>query len=153
MQPFVSSLLLFFSPVLSVGPDTFPPVGGPAVKTLRVYVDNVRDARGTVWIGVYTGEDDFLDREKARLVAVGINATGRAYVDIPNLLVGKEYALGLFHDVNDNGEFDLNWLGLPAEPWAFSGVPKTRLRLPRFGEVSFVFGGGKQGRAIRLRKW
>jgi len=68
-------------------------------------------------------------------------------------MIGKEYALGLFHDVNDNGEFDLNWLGLPSEPWAFSGTPKTRLRLPYFNEVSFRVDGMTPGKMVRLRKW
>lgn len=152
MKHILSFLLVFLTAALIAAPSVDPPDGEP-MKTLRVYVDNVRDAQGTIWIGVYTGEDDFLDREKARLVSVKVNATGRAYVDIPDLMVGKEYALGLFHDVDDNGEFDLNWLGLPSEPWAFSGDPKTRLRLPYFGEVSFLFAGEVAGRVIRLRKW
>lgn len=130
-----------------------PPGTDPVVGTMRLYVDNVREAQGTIWIGVYTSPEDFLDREKARLVAVKISSTGRAYVDIPGMVVGKEYALGLFHDVNDNGELDLNWLGLPAEPWAFSGQPKTRLRLPHFHEVSFDFSLGEKRKTVRLRKW
>lgn len=125
----------------------------PIKRTLRVYVDNVKKAKGTIWIGIYESEDDFLDREKARLVYLKITEKGRAYLDIPDLTVGKEYALGIFHDENDNGEFDLNWLGLPAEPWAFSGLPKTRLRLPYFTEVSFRFNAGQEQQRVRLRKW
>lgn len=130
-----------------------PPADTPVTNVMRVYVDNVRDASGTIWIGVYTGDDDFLDREKARLVALKVNARGRAYVEIPDMVVGKDYALGLFHDVNDNGEFDLNWLGLPSEPWAFSGEPKTRLRLPYFSEVSFRMSAGNTPKSIALRRW
>lgn len=130
-----------------------PPAEDPVIGTMRVYVDNVRDAEGTIWIGVYTSEDDFLDRKKARLVAVKVNKLGRAYVEISDMIVGKDYALGLFHDVNDNGEFDLNWMGLPSEPWAFSGMPKTRLRLPYFSEVSFRFMIEPAGKVVRLRKW
>jgi len=142
-------LLLCTGAVLHAG----PPGVDPVVGTMRVYVDNVREAQGTVWIGVYTSSDDFLDRQKARLVSVKISSTGKAYVDIPGMVVGQEYALGLFHDVNDNGEFDLNWLGLPTEPWAFSGQPKTRLRLPYFHEVSFDFSLMEAGKTVRLRKW
>jgi len=125
----------------------------PVKKTMRVYVDNVKRAEGTIWIGVYTSEDDFLDREKARLVHQKVTGEGRIYLEVPGMEVGHVYALGLFHDENDNGEFDLNWLGLPAEPWAFSGVPKTRLRLPFFKEVSFRFTQQEVEQVIRLRKW
>ncbi|MEM9929695.1 MAG: DUF2141 domain-containing protein, partial [Bacteroidota bacterium] len=74
-------------------------------------------------------------------------------IEVPELLPGEDYALGIFHDVNDNGEFDTNWLGLPAEPWAFSGKLRSKLRLPRFHEVRFVFDAQAPMPTYRLRKW
>lgn len=145
------SLILPFAALLLVSVSA--PPAEPVTGTMRVYVDNVREATGRIWVGVYTSEEDFLDREKARLVYVHVTDQGPARVDIPELVVGRDYALAIFHDVNDNGEFDLNWLGLPAEPWAFSGMPRTRLRLPRFEEVSFSFRGGNGSKVYRLRKW
>jgi uncharacterized protein (DUF2141 family) len=148
----ITGLFVIFTSLLVAGPID-PPLGTPVMKILRVYVDNVKEAKGTIWVGIYESEDDFLDREKARLVSVEINGLGRAYIEIPDMIVGKDYALGLFHDVNDNGEFDTNWLGLPAEPWAFSGKPRTRLRLPYFSEVSFEFNMANEDKTVRLRKW
>jgi len=145
---------LFISLVaLLPGLDSLPPAAEPVMRTLSFSVDNVRTATGTIWIGIYKSEEDFLDREKARLVAVKVNAAGQATIEIPEMIVGQEYALGIFHDVNDNGEFDTNWLGLPAEPWAFSGKLRSRLRLPRFEEVSFKFDGLEPLPALRLRTW
>lgn len=135
-------LLLAFVPV------TDPPPDG----TLRIAVTNIRQAGGTLWVGVYTGEDDFLDRHKARLVPIRVTTTGRQYIEIDSLVAGEDYALGLFHDVNDNGEFDTNWLGLPAEPWAFSGRLRSRLRVPRYEEVSFVYGRDSVA-DLPLRVW
>jgi len=150
----VSLLLVLFSVGLVAAAPAHPPVEGMnPLRTLQVAVDNVRSAQGTIWVGIYQSEEDFLDREKARLVAVKVSEEGRAYVALPDMEVGKQYALGLFHDVNDNGEFDTNWLGLPAEPWAFSGEPKTRLRLPRFDEVSFRLTDSTTWSVLRLRKW
>lgn len=153
MKPPLTILLIFLGSFLAFAGPTDPPEAEPIGKTMRVYVDNVRSAVGTIWVGVYESEDDFLDREKARLVYLKITEKGRAYLEIPDMIVGKNYALGLFHDENDNGEFDLNWLGLPAEPWAFSGAPKTRLRLPYFNEVSFQFDQRREEQVVRLRKW
>ncbi|MEL7161671.1 MAG: DUF2141 domain-containing protein [Bacteroidota bacterium] len=145
------SLVSFFATAYP-GPRNFTDAEEPVRQTLRLEVDNVKAAKGKIWVGIYQSEADFLDREKARLVYVDVSTTGHTFVDIPDLVVGQKYALGIFHDVNDNGEFDTNWLGLPAEPWAFSGEPKTRLRLPRFEEVSFWFADGAKHR-LRLRKW
>lgn len=119
--------------------------------TLRFQVTNLRAAQGTVWVGIYTSDDDFLDREKARLVYVRVTQTGSMEIDVPDLVPGKEYALGIFQDLDDNGEFDTNWLGLPAEPWAFSGTLKSRFRLPRFEEVKFTFSPEEERPSLRLR--
>lgn len=127
--------------------------GEPLKGSLYFSVDNVREAGGTIWVGVYESPDDFLDREKARLVAVRVTHAGRAMIEIPDMVFGKEYALGIFHDENDNGEFDTNFIGLPAEPWAFSGKLKSRLRLPRFEEVSFTFKQSAPLQVLRLRTW
>ena len=123
----------------------------PVTRTLRVAVTNIAEATGMIWVGIYTGEDDFLIKEKARLVGVKITQTGTAYIDLPEMQVGKEYALAFFHDVDNDGDMNTNWLGLPTEPWAFSGEPKTRLRLPRFHEVSFQVQAKKDATTVRLR--
>ena len=123
----------------------------PVTRTLRVAVTNISEATGMIWVGIYTGEDNFLIKEKARLVGVKITQTGTAYIDLPKMQVGKEYALAFFHDVDNDGDMNTNWLGLPTEPWAFSGEPKTRLRLPRFDEVSFQVRATEEATTVRLR--
>lgn len=149
---FLTTLLLGFVALLS-GLATLPTAPEPVLRTLHFSVDNVRTASGTIWVGIYKSEEDFLDREKARLFAVKVDKEGRATIDIPEMIIGREYALGIFHDVNDNGEFDTNFLGLPAEPWAFSGTLRSRFRLPRFHEVSFRFDDGEPLPPLRLRTW
>jgi uncharacterized protein (DUF2141 family) len=125
----------------------------PMKGSLYFSVDNVRAAEGTIWVGIYESSEDFLDREKARLVAVKVTETGQAMIEVPDMIFGKEYALAIFHDRNDNGEFDTNFFGLPSEPWAFSGKLKSRLRLPKFDEVSFTFKHQAPMQVLRLRVW
>lgn len=154
MRP-TSITLLFFLGLLSLL-SSLPPESGeeyPATGALVLAVTNVRQASGTIWVGVYESDADFLSREKARLVACRVDATGMITMDINGLTEGETYALAIFHDLNDNGELDTNWLGLPAEPWAFSGHLRSRLRLPRFGEVSFVYQRENGQQLLRLRKW
>jgi len=154
MMRFFLTLVLLNVVTILTGLDSLPPpVEPPVPGTLQFSVDNVRDAQGTLWVGIYHSDDDFLDREKARLVSVKVNREGRAVVKIPDMVQGQEYALGIFHDVNDNGEFDTNFFGLPTEPWAFSGTLRSRLRVPRFKEVSFVFDERIKLPILRLRTW
>ena len=150
MKRFSLILALILTALTLPATDTPP---DSVTGTLRFSVDNIKYAGGTIWVGIYTSEEDFLDREKARLVAIKISTTGERYIEIPEMVVGQEYALGLFHDKNDNGDFDTNFLGLPSEPWAFSGTLKSRFRLPRFKEVSFYFEENAPEQMLRLRTW
>lgn len=140
---------ILLSTILALGPvDSLP-----EATSLELTITDFDRTGGRVWVGIYTSPADFLDREKARLVMAEVRDTGPLTITIDSLVPGREYALALFHDEDDNGELNLNWLGLPSEPWAFSGRPKTRLRLPRFGEVKFCFNPRTRRQVLRLRDW
>lgn len=126
-------------------------VGPPMTQTIRLSVTNVNEAKGTIWVGIYEGDEDFLDRDKARLVSVKVDEQGIAYLDLPDMVIGKEYALGIFHDLDDDGNLNTNWFGLPSEPWGFTGKIKTRLRLPTFSEVKFRVTAQELFTSIKLR--
>jgi uncharacterized protein (DUF2141 family) len=125
----------------------------PSQGELNLEIANVKKEKGRIWVGIYESDEEFLDRDQARLVEMAVDHAGNVTIPINALAYGKEYALAIFHDENDNGEMDRNWLGLPTEPWAFSGEPKTRLRLPVFDEVKFTFNQEMCTQVVRLRKW
>ncbi len=106
---------------------------------LRVRVENIQQAGGRLWIGIYTSEEDFLEREKSRLEYFDIPAAGDTTLVIFGLEAGSRYALGIYYDLDGNDDLSTNWLGLPSEPWAMSQPLRSWLRKPRFGEMSFVF--------------
>ena len=123
----------------------------PVTKTLRLKVSNVDESTGMIWVGIYTGEDNFLIKEKARLVGVNVDREGDVYIDLEDMEVGKAYSLAIFHDIDNDGEMNRNWLGLPSEPWAFSGPAITRLRLPTFDETKFTVSKEMMQTTLRLR--
>lgn len=125
----------------------------PSEGAMQLTVTNVQQQKGRIWVGIYESKADFLKRDKSRLVEMAVDHAGNVLIPIDALQYGKEYAFAIFHDENDNGEMDYNWLGLPTEPWAFSGEPKTRLRLPVFDEVKFIFQPKLGRQTVRLRKW
>jgi uncharacterized protein (DUF2141 family) len=45
----------------------------------------------------------------------------------------------LFHDANENGELDTNFLGLPKEAYAFSNNAKVTFGPPKFEKAMFEF--------------
>ena len=128
-----------------------PAADPPVTKTIRVCILNVEEAVGMIWVGIYTGEENFLIKEKARLIGIEVTATGAAYIDLPGMEMNKEYALAIFHDVDNDGDMNRNWLGMPSEPWAFSGPAVTRLRVPTFSETKFRVTEELDVTTLRLR--
>jgi uncharacterized protein (DUF2141 family) len=125
---------------------------------LRITVEGIRSAHGTVLIGLYDGPGTF---EKAvnpsaresfliapgrfGAVALRANAAMRSGVVFTNLEPGR-YASVAFHDENGNGELDRNFLGIPAEPYGFSNHAQGFLGPPSFAAIAL----GDGDSAIRI---
>ena len=119
---------------------------------LFIQVSNIQEAQGTVWVGIYDSQGAFLHKEQAILKHEPIRQTGQLLVQIDDLPYGT-YAVALFHDQNNNGELDLNWLGAPIEPFAFSAPLASNWRLPKFAEVAFPFRHSGQQLQMQLMRW
>jgi len=63
------------------------------------------------------------------------------------------YAIKMFQDVNRNGKFDLNVIGLRGEPFGFSNDARPLFDQPPFDAAKFTIGSGKRTIMIRLRHW
>ena len=121
--------------------------------TLSLSFTNIREARGSLYIGIYNSEADFLKAEKAcfkKIVPVG--STGTLRLEAVNLPPGT-YAISCFHDLNGNGELDTNLFGIPSEPYGFSNNARPKFRAPKWEEAKFEVKEGGKGMEIRLEKW
>ena len=127
---------------------------------LRVTVEGIRSAQGTVLIGLYDGPESFekaieasdkegflIDPERFGAVALRANAAMKSAVVFSNLGPGR-YAAVAFHDENGNGRLDRNFLGVPAEPYGFSNNVQGFLGPPAFDDAAMVLGDGDG--AIRI---
>jgi len=88
--------------------------------------------------------DDFPDGEYLLGVVVAATEEGMT-VEISNLESG-EYAIAVIQDLNENGKLDKNFLGIPKEPYGFSGQWKS-------GSSSFdkaLFNTGELGFATTI---
>jgi uncharacterized protein (DUF2141 family) len=120
----------------------------PAPGTLVVNVDNVRTAKGVVYVDVCP-EARFLKdncpwKGKAR-AQVGLTA-----VTVTGLPPGR-YAVQAFLDENGNGDVDRGLFGIPKEGVGFSNDAKIRLGPPKFAEAAFTYGGNAQAIRFSLR--
>lgn len=126
------------------------PSGAPSKVSLTV--SNIQQVQGMIWIGLYDSEETFLIKEKAIVKGYLVQQKGDMTIALPDVPYGT-YAVALFHDLNNNGVLDQNVLGVPREPYAFSGELQSQWRLPRFAEVKHTFAPGRATLALKLEKW
>ncbi|HKK76229.1 MAG TPA: DUF2141 domain-containing protein [Saprospiraceae bacterium] len=113
--------------------------------TLTVKISDLRVQKGTVYVGLYDAAENWMGkRAYSAMAKAKQDAVTVTFEDIPE---GK-YAISIYHDKNDNGKFDTNFLGIPAEPYAFSAGAKGRFGPPSWERAAFQVAGPKSSHEI-----
>ena len=105
---------------------------------------------GKIWLGLCRDaasfdhmNDDLTDRSPPQPLEIRtlVPENGIARTSFTGLPPGR-YALSAFQDVNGNGELDENLLGVPTEPYGFSGNVRGKLAPPSFDDAAITLSGG-----------
>jgi len=139
-------LLLLASALLLLG------MNRPAAGSMELAINDIEHNYGTLWIGLYASEEAFLDKDQAHLEAIKVSDFKDKRIYLNDLDYG-DYAVALFHDLNNNGELDVNWLGVPEEPFAFSRPVPSKWRLPKFSEVKVGLYQSHKTVSTNLKTW
>lgn len=135
--------------VLAVlGPNSAP-LASP--NSLKVVVKDLRSDTGTVRIGLWNAADGFT-KEQARIAGRQAPVeNGNSEFVFEDLKPGR-YALIVYHDENDNGEFDRTLIGLPAEGLGFSNDAWINIfGAPTFEEAAIELKGPSGSTVISVR--
>jgi len=103
---------------------------------LTLSIDNIKEAKGTIEVGVFNTTDGFLEEGKAfKTYSIPVNGKTITYT-IKDLPEGN-YAISMFQDKNTDGKCNLNFIGIPKEPYGFSNNFKPKFSAPSFKDCSF----------------
>ncbi|MBT1696529.1 DUF2141 domain-containing protein [Fulvivirgaceae bacterium PWU4] len=119
-----------------------------AQSTLEVTVKNIREAKGSVRIALFTNEQDFL--KKAAHAKV-VDATGKEIKVVFEGLTPGVYGVSVFHDANGNGTLDKNLMGMPTEGFAFGNNAMGMFGPPSFEKAQVTVGPGASSHVIDLK--
>lgn len=100
-----------------------------AAAELTIHIDDVKAAGGQLMISVYNSADSFLKKPLSAM-RTAAKATDNS-VTVKDLPPG-DYAVVVFHDVNENGKMDKNILGIPTEDYGFSNNATGKMGPPSF---------------------
>ena len=117
----------------------------------EVRVTNLRNDEGKVRAGIFESSRGFPLRvdEVARKVDAPIE-DGAATLTFDDLPRGT-YAVVVYHDENDNGKLDRNFIGKPKEGAGLYRPVRSRFPPPKFRDAKFDFRGDDKTIRVQLR--
>jgi uncharacterized protein (DUF2141 family) len=121
--------------------------------TLLIEITGLQKASGNLYIAVYDSDDTWLGDDTVLEQQVAIEEARLEDLVCTELdLPPGEYALSIFHDTNDNGKLDTNFIGIPKEPVALSNNARPRFGPPKYKDAVFVVGDEPLTQRISMEK-
>jgi len=110
---------------------------------LIVAISGFKNNNGDVKIALVNEKEQYLshDLEPFRWATLDIT-DNKVKWEVHRLPVGS-YAITVFHDENQNGDLDANFLGIPNELFGFSNNSSGFFGPPNYDEALFNFDGSK----------
>lgn len=97
---------------------------------LTVTISNIPNNKGELYIGLFNDADNFPNKDNTYKYVIVQAMKGSVSVsfDVPY----GNYAVSVFHDANENGILDTNFLGAPTEYYGFSNNARSTFSAPSF---------------------
>lgn len=128
-MPYLMILFLLWSqPVLSDEHDNLK-------SSVNVQVKSAYSDKGKVVLSIFDSKETFLE-QSIRTVHAKPNQNGIAKFIIEDL-DHIEYSFSAFLDLDENGDLNTNFFGIPSEPVGFSNNAKSRFGPPGFEQTKF----------------
>ena len=105
------------------------------VLNVLVKVTNIKTDTGKVYLALYNNKNSFLSKTLlGKKVDIKNGVAEAAFTDLPE----GEYAISVFHDENDNGKLDSNFMGIPKEPYGFSNNASGFMGPPKWEDAKIL---------------
>ena len=103
---------------------------------LNIKITNLKEVTGSIFIGVFNNKESFpKDGHQFKILYESVTENPMIY-KIKDLPV-DEYAVAVYQDINEDKECNLNFIGIPKEPYGFSNDIKPRFSAPPFKKTKF----------------
>ena len=106
-----------------------------SASDLTVNVEGIAQAKGSIMMGLF---DEATYNGDGAVTGANLKVEGDSVTAVFEGLAPGEYAVRLYHDVNDDGEMNTNPFGMPTEPYAFSNDAKGRFGPAKWEAAKFT---------------
>lgn len=117
----------FFTTLFSTQKDVY-------TSTITVEFNITKHNKGSILFALYDSEEGYM---KSAVYSTKVKVTDKKAVVVIEDLAHGTYGFSFFHDVNDDGKLNKNFIGIPKEPYGFSNNEKGSFGPPDFDKISF----------------
>ncbi|BAO74254.1 DUF2141 domain-containing protein [Winogradskyella sp. PG-2] len=112
--------------------------------SLEVKVEELDSNKGQMFISIYNTETEFLGKSyKGTKSKITNNSCVVTFEDLPK----GTYAVSIFHDENNNGKLDSNFMGIPKEDYGCSNNARGFMGPPKWKDAKFQL---KENKSITI---
>ena len=99
-------------------------------------VKGIVEVKGFMSVALYDNAEDFPGKEK-HVAGEDVPVKSETFEYVFKDILQGTYAIAVYHDLDNNGELNKNWVGMPKEPYGFSNNAKGRTGPPDYEDAVF----------------
>jgi uncharacterized protein (DUF2141 family) len=141
LLPGAAALLASLAVALAASADE-----GPAMNVIE-FKTFLRSSGGVVRCGLFDEKGWLKDALRADVT----RATGTSAVCVFRNVRPGTLGISAFHDVNENGKLDTNFVGYPIEDYCASNNARNTFSAPDFATAKFKYQGGQKRLEARMK--
>lgn len=119
----------------------------PVKTSLTVEVHNIKELSGNISVALFKPCEKFPDCKPVEGKRIDVK---KSRIQISFDVEPGDYAVAVYHDVNDNGKLDKKLFGIPKEPYGFSNNYRPVVSAPNFNDCRISVGTGEKTISIKL---
>jgi uncharacterized protein (DUF2141 family) len=139
--------MLILLSVLNLFLSDNPRLDNPNKTNLKVEIQNVRQQKGAVHVGLYRACPNFPSCQPVELKVMDVKGNS---LQVAFSVEPGDYAIAVYHDENSNGQMDKRVFGIPKEPYGFSNNFRPVMSAPKFNDCKFSVGDAGKAISIKL---
>jgi uncharacterized protein (DUF2141 family) len=144
VKPVVRGILI----IGSIVPLLF--AGAAQSAQLIVTIQGTRSADGYLYVALFSRPDGFPDGNYS-IQHMKLKAAPEPLTVVFNDVAPGTYAVGTYHDENNNGHLDTDFIGYPKEGYALSNGIRAVFSRPRFIDAAFPVGDKDAQVTLRIK--
>lgn len=110
----------------------------PSREPLTIIIKNLASPTAPLIVGIYNSKNKFLYKEGRLKEYTFVPKGNTLTANITDINYG-EIAVVIYQDMNSNGKFDKNFIGMPTEGYCFSNNFKPAVKAPDYDDCKFNY--------------